>query len=53
MDMMELSQSFRPLWGVWLMLLFVGILAWVLFGKKKREMDDHAHIPLRDDEEEK
>jgi len=45
-------ESLRSLWLVWLMVLFIGIVAWVYWPKRKREMEDHAKIPLRDDDEE-
>ncbi|MDP2699566.1 cbb3-type cytochrome c oxidase subunit 3 [Thalassospira sp.] len=45
-----LADFLRPLWGLWLMIFFVGILAWALWPSKKRkqEMDDHARIPFKD-----
>ena len=42
-------EVLRSLWVVWLMALFIGIVAWVYWPKRKREMEDHAQIPLRDD----
>ena len=40
----------RSLWVVWLMAVFVGIVVWVYWPRRKREMEEHAQIPLRDDE---
>ena len=42
----------RPLWVVWLMLIFLGIVTWTLWPKRKAEMDDHAQIPFREDDAE-
>jgi cytochrome c oxidase cbb3-type subunit 4 len=50
---MELLQAIaewlRPFWGVWLMGLFLAIVAWTLWPKRKAEMEQHARIPLEDD----
>jgi cytochrome c oxidase cbb3-type subunit 4 len=45
-----LADFLRPLWGLWLMLFFGGIIAWVMWPGKKRQQDfeAHAQIPLRD-----
>ncbi len=52
MTLLELSELARAWWGVWLMLLFVGIVAWALWPSERRrhEMRDNALIPLRDDD---
>ena len=42
----------RPLWVVWLMLIFLGIVAWAYWPTRKSEMDDHAQIPFREDDAE-
>jgi cytochrome c oxidase cbb3-type subunit IV len=44
-------EALRSLWVVWLMALFIGIVAWVYWPRRKREMEDHGRIPLRDDDE--
>ena len=46
-----LYEWLRSLWVVWLMILFVGIVVWVYWPKRKRELEDHGRIPLRDDGE--
>lgn len=53
MTLAELSELARAWWGVWLMLLFVGIVVWAVWPseKRRREMRDYAMIPLREDEE--
>lgn len=46
----ELNQFMRPFWVVWMMLLFLGIVAWALWPKRKSEMEKHARIPLEGDD---
>jgi len=49
--MTELWADLRSLWVLWLMLLFVGIVAWVYWPSRRRraQMQDHANIPFRED----
>ena len=47
----DLVETFRSLWVVWLMLLFLGIVAWAYWPKRKSKLQAHGQIPLRDDEE--
>ena len=49
MAMDGIYETLRSLWVVWLMALFIGIVAWVYWPKRKREMEEHGRIPLRDD----
>lgn len=44
---------FRELWVLWLMAIFLGIVAWALWPTRKRQeqMEHHRNIPLRDDED--
>lgn len=51
--LMELSEVARAWWGLWLMILFVGIIGWTLWPSRKRseEMRDAAMIPFRDDDD--
>jgi cytochrome c oxidase cbb3-type subunit 4 len=46
-----MAEFIQSLWLVWLILLFVGIVAWVYWPKRKKRLDEAAHIPLKDDEE--
>ena len=39
----------RSLWLVWLVLLFVGIVAYVFWPGRRRRMESHGRIPLEDD----
>jgi cytochrome c oxidase cbb3-type subunit 4 len=38
----------KALWGLWLMMIFIGIVAYVFWPGRKREMEEHARIPLED-----
>jgi cytochrome c oxidase cbb3-type subunit 4 len=51
--LMELSEFARAWWGLWLMTLFVGIVAWALWPSRQRteEMSNAAMIPFREDDE--
>ncbi len=51
--LMELSEIARAWWGLWLMTLFVGIIAWALWPSRQRseEMREAAMIPFREDDE--
>ena len=37
------------LWLLWLVLLFVGIVAWVFWPGRKRRLERHGRIPLDED----
>lgn len=51
--LMELSEIARAWWGLWLMTLFVGIVAWALWPSRQRseEMREASMIPFREDDE--
>jgi cytochrome c oxidase cbb3-type subunit 4 len=46
----QLSDFFRQFWGLWLMLLFLGIVWWAYRPRNKDRFQDDAMIPFRDDE---
>lgn len=46
----EIYAFFRSLWLLWLMLIFIGIVAWVFWPGRKREMERHARIPFEGEE---
>ncbi len=49
MGWFELAMTVRPLFLVWIGLIFVA-LAWrALSPRRRTQMRDHAMIPLRDD----
>ena len=39
------------LWLLWLIILFVGIVAWAFWPGRKERLQRHADIPLRDDDD--
>ena len=45
----ELAVWMRQLWVVWLMLLFVGLTVWVFWPGRKKDLERHGEIPLKDD----
>jgi cbb3-type cytochrome oxidase subunit 3 len=49
--MAEAYAVIKSFWLVWCMLLFVGIVAWVLRPGRRHTLEAHARIPLEDDEE--
>jgi cytochrome c oxidase cbb3-type subunit 4 len=51
--MAEFYAWLKSLWVVWLIVIFVGIVVWAYWPKRKAEMDDHAKIPFREDDDEK
>ncbi|WP_299437799.1 cbb3-type cytochrome c oxidase subunit 3 [uncultured Rhodospira sp.] len=46
----DLSDFLRQFWGLWLMLLFLGIVWWAFKPSNKDRFKDDAMIPFRDDE---
>ena len=49
MDLLALYGVLRPLWVVWFMLLFVGIVWWAFAKRRRQRLQDHALIPFRED----
>jgi cytochrome c oxidase cbb3-type subunit IV len=47
----ELYGLIRSLWLLWIVLLFAGIVAWVFWPSRKREMEAHGQIPFKDEGE--
>ncbi len=45
-----ISDFLRQFWGLWLMLLFLGIVVWAYWPANKRRFEEDAMIPLRDDD---
>lgn len=52
MSLEEIASFLRSLWGVWLMILFLGIVFWVYRPRNKDKYEDQASLPLRDDKDE-
>jgi cytochrome c oxidase cbb3-type subunit 4 len=40
----------NALWPLWLMILFLGIVAWAYWPRRKARFEKDAQIPLRDDD---
>jgi len=49
-EMHSLSNFLRQFWGLWLMLLFLGIVWWAYRPGNKNRFERDAMIPLRDDD---
>ena len=49
--MSELYIWIRSLWLLWLFLLFVAAVAWIYWPRHRDELERHAQIPFKDDEE--
>ena len=45
-----IMDTARSLWGLWLMAIFLGIIAWVLWPKHSRQIEEHRKIPFKDEE---
>lgn len=50
MDIIEIYPLIRSLWNVWFTVLFLGIVAWAFWPKRKARLEEHATIPLRNDD---
>ena len=37
----------KQFWGIWLMALFVGIVVWVFWPSRRKQMEDDPRIPFR------
>ena len=47
---MTVYELLQPWWVVWLMLLFLGIVAWVFWPKNKQRIESYGMIPLADED---
>jgi len=50
--MHEFMSVLRSLWVVWLVLIFLAIVAWAYWPRNRKRLQSHADIPLKDDIEE-
>ncbi len=53
MNFAEIFEVLRSLWVVWLMLIFLGIVAWAFWPRNKQRLEAHGRIPLEDDLEDR
>jgi cytochrome c oxidase cbb3-type subunit 4 len=44
------AAEFHGLWTGVLLVIFIGIIVWAWSGKRKRDFDEAARLPLDDDE---
>lgn len=49
MDWLALIERLHSPLAVLMLVLFCAIVAWTYAPRRRRHMDDHAQIPLRDD----
>jgi cytochrome c oxidase cbb3-type subunit 4 len=49
--MSELYEFLRSLWVVWLILIFLGIVAWAFWPGNRKRFKRDADIPFREDSE--
>ena len=46
-----MQELFSMVWLLVLVVLFLAIVVWVFWPKRKKKLEEHGRIPLRDDEE--
>ena len=51
MEWLDLAKDTRPLWIVWMMILFLGIAFYALRPRNKKHFEDCSRIPFRNDSE--
>ena len=49
MSLVEFLPWAKSLWTVWFSAVFFGIVVWTLWPARRRRLEDHARIPLRDE----
>jgi cytochrome c oxidase cbb3-type subunit 4 len=45
-----LSALAHHYWGLWLLVFFLAIVVWAYMPRRRRKLEEHGHIPLRDDD---
>ena len=53
MSFAGIFEALRQLWVVWFMLVFLGIVGWVVWPRNKNRLEAHGRIPLDDDPEDR
>ena len=46
--MQAFLAMFHSVWSVFILVVFLGIIAWVFSGKRKQALEDAGRIPLDD-----
>lgn len=52
MTLEGIVEFLRSLWGLWLMIFFLGIVFYAFRPKNKGRLESYGDIPLKDDENE-
>jgi cytochrome c oxidase cbb3-type subunit IV len=47
MEWLDLAKDTRPLWIVWMVMLFVGMAFYALRPRNKKHFEDCSRIPFR------
>lgn len=47
----QIVEFVRSLWGLWLMIFFLGIIAWAFLPRNKDRLESYRDMPLREDKE--
>ncbi len=42
-------ETVRSLWSVWLMALFLAVVAYAMWPRNRKKFDEQARIPLEDE----
>ena len=50
MTLDALVEFARSLWVLWLMAIFLGIVAWVMWPRHGRKIEEHGKIPFKDED---
>lgn len=50
MDWAAIYPVLKSLWVVWFAILFVGIVVWAFWPSRRRRLEEHGRIPLRDED---
>lgn len=53
MTLESIVEFFRSLWGLWLMVLFLGIVFYAFRPGNKDRLESYGDIPLRDEDKER
>jgi len=48
MDWLAIYAWLRPLWLVCMLVVFVAIVAWAFWPKRRKALEAHGSIPLRE-----
>ncbi len=49
MDLTQIWEMLRPLWLVWLMILFAGVIFWAYRPRNKKRFEEDGMIPFKEE----